>query len=166
MIHCRGCGKEIHYTATSCPHCGCIQNASTPDQTGMGGMTFGEAIKTCLRKYATFEGRAARPEYWYFYLFCVILSILAGILKLPDSVSGLISLALFLPNISAVCRRLHDVNRSGWNQLWTLTVIGIIPVVYWLTRAGDAAPNRFGPAPNQPCLPDRPERANQTGQAG
>jgi len=38
-------------------------------------MSFGESIKTCWRKYATFEGRARRSEYWWFYLFIQLVSI-------------------------------------------------------------------------------------------
>jgi TM2 domain-containing membrane protein YozV len=30
MVFCRGCGKEIHETAMSCPHCGCLQAAALP----------------------------------------------------------------------------------------------------------------------------------------
>ena len=37
-------------------------------------MSFGEAIKTCFKKYATFSGRARRSEYWWFALFTHILS--------------------------------------------------------------------------------------------
>jgi len=110
-------------------------------------MGFGAAIATCLRKFAVFEGRAARPEYWYFYLFCILLSIGAGLLKLPDIISGAISFALLLPSIGVTTRRLHDIGRNGWNQLWVLTGIGIVPVVYWLTRPGEPGPNRFGPPP-------------------
>jgi uncharacterized membrane protein YhaH (DUF805 family) len=148
MVYCRGCGKEIHHTAPTCPHCGAVQGMQPlAAQPGAPGMGFGEAIKTCLQKYATFEGRATRPEYWYFYLFNIVLSLGAALLKLPESVTGLISLALLLPSIAAAARRLHDMGRSGWCQLWVLTIVGIIPVVYWLTRPGTAGPNRYGPAP-------------------
>lgn len=148
MVYCRGCGKEIHHTAMSCPFCGCVQGAPFREaqEAGPGGMRFGQAVKTCLRKYVEFEGRAGRPEYWYFYLFNMLLFIVCAVLRLPEAQS-LVSLALFLPNIAAAARRLHDSGRSGWNQLWSLTIIGIIPVVFWLARPGDPAENRFGPPP-------------------
>lgn len=113
-------------------------------------MSFGEAIRTCLRKYATFEGRAQRQEYWYFYLFTVLLHIGAAMLKLPDLVQSAITLGFFLPSISAASRRLHDMGRSGWNQLWVVTIIGIIPVLYWLCQPGTPGPNRFGPPLAEP----------------
>ncbi|KPS90936.1 hypothetical protein AN697_28135, partial [Enterobacter cloacae subsp. cloacae] len=28
MVYCRGCGKEIHETAKSCPHCGATKASS------------------------------------------------------------------------------------------------------------------------------------------
>ena len=146
MTYCSGCGKEIHSGATSCPFCGRVQGAAQPVATGPG-MTFGEAVKTCLVKYVVFEGRATRPEYWYFYLFTLTLSLGATVLQVSESVSGLITLAFLLPSLTATSRRLHDMGRSGWNQLWTFTVIGIIPVIYWLTRPTQPAPNRYGPQP-------------------
>jgi uncharacterized membrane protein YhaH (DUF805 family) len=119
-------------------------NASGQAAPSMG---FGKAITTCLRKYAVFKGRATRPEYWYFYLFSLLVSIAATILMVPKALNGLLSLALLLPSIAAATRRLHDMGRSGWNQLWALTIIGIIPLVYWQTRPGNPGPNRFGPPP-------------------
>ena len=46
-------------------------------------MEFGEAIRTCLRKYATFSGRASRSEFWYFQLFVTVTSFVAEILDRP-----------------------------------------------------------------------------------
>ncbi|MBA5760329.1 DUF805 domain-containing protein, partial [Escherichia coli] len=43
-------------------------------------MGFSEAVRTVLNKYATFEGRARRSEYWYFTLLSVILSIAAQVI--------------------------------------------------------------------------------------
>lgn len=165
MVFCRGCGGKIHHTAPVCPHCGYVQagqaapsgqNATGQNvpggsaagwQAGAPPMGFGAAIKTCFQKYATFEGRAARPEYWYFYLFTLLASIAAAILKLPDVAHSGLSIAFFVPSIAVAARRLHDMGRSGWNQLWVITVIGIIPVVYWLSRPGTPGPNRYGPPP-------------------
>ena len=42
-------------------------------------MGFSEAVRTCLKlKYATFEGRAARSEYWYFMLFVLLVAVVLG----------------------------------------------------------------------------------------
>ena len=44
-------------------------------------MDFTTAVKTCLSKYVDFNGRAARPEYWYFFLFLLITNIIATIIN-------------------------------------------------------------------------------------
>ena len=93
-------------------------------------MNFGQAISTCLRNYATFTGRAARPEFWWFFLFQVLLSIAATKI-LGDAISGLVGLALLLPALAVGARRLHDIGRTGWWQLLLLTGIGFLLLVYW-----------------------------------
>ncbi len=86
-------------------------------------MDFGEAVKTCLRKYFTFSGRARRSEYWWFYLFTIIVAIVAAVIdgaivgwgnSDEGPVGALTSLALLIPSLSAGWRRLHDTGRSGW----------------------------------------------------
>jgi uncharacterized membrane protein YhaH (DUF805 family) len=98
-------------------------------------MSFPEAIKTCLRKYAVFEGRASRSEFWWFALayyafFLLILPVLVvmGRGSTLDKASNdnavenvaafVVGLALYvgllLPIVSATVRRLHDTDRSGW----------------------------------------------------
>ena len=46
-------------------------------------MTFAQAVRTCFAKYATFSGRASRPEYWWFFLFLLLGSAIAGVLDGP-----------------------------------------------------------------------------------
>lgn len=90
---------------------------------------FGDAIRICLAKYVVWAGRATRPEFWWFYLFSLLVSIGASILDvvLADAKSGpistLASLALFLPQLSVNVRRLHDTDRSAW---WMLQPVGCI----------------------------------------
>lgn len=97
-------------------------------------MGFGEAIRTCFRKYVRFSGRAPRSEFWYFTLFSFLAGIAAGILDrmfetTPTTqngpVSTILSLALFLPSLAVTVRRLHDTNRSGF---WLLGFYGAIIV--------------------------------------
>lgn len=81
--------------------------------------SFIEAIKVCFQKYVTFRGRASRSEYWWFFLFCLLLGFVGGILETTMGrdgavLSGLVSLATFLPSLSVTVRRLHDTDRSGW----------------------------------------------------
>ena len=109
-------------------------------------MTFTDAIRTCFKKYVTFSGRAARPEYWWFMLFIFLGGLVASILDAAlfgtgtvqtgpggfaaenDSgpVSGLFSLATLLPILSVGWRRMHDTGRSGLYLLYPILVwVGI-----------------------------------------
>jgi len=119
------------------------------------------AVKTVLGKYATFEGRAARPEYWWWILAMVILFTILGVVdgafiaplmgfepfqkEAGQPLSLLVSLGLLLPNLALAVRRLHDTDRSGW---WLL--IGLIPIVGSLVLLvfyilpGTQGQNRFG----------------------
>lgn len=86
---------------------------------GAPSRSFVEAIKVCFRKYATFKGRASRSEYWWFALFVMLASIIGAMAEGSmgedgTAISAVISIATFLPSISAQVRRLHDTDRSGW----------------------------------------------------
>jgi len=119
-------------------------------------MNFRIAIIKCFMLYTVFSGRAKRAEYWWFFLFCFILGIMAQVidstLGLDKAIGGngtfttLIQIATFLPSIAVGSRRLHDTNRSGWWQLlWILLVIGWIPLIIWLASQSKNEDNKFGP---------------------
>jgi len=87
-------------------------------------MGFGDAIRICFEKYVNFTGRARRAEYWWFYLFSVLVRIGTSILDAAATQGGrfapfstLGSLALLLPWLAVWTRRMHDTNRSGF---WVL----------------------------------------------
>lgn len=104
-------------------------------------MTFVESIRTCFAKYASFSGRAARSEYWWFVLFTLIASTVLGFIS--EIVSAIFSLAVLLPSIAVGVRRLHDVDKSGWFLLlWFIPVIGWIILIVWAVQEGKE-PNRF-----------------------
>ena len=106
-------------------------------------MTFQESIKTCFSKYADFNGRAVRSEYWWFALFIVLVSMGLGIIS--EIVSGLFSLAVLIPSIAAAARRLHDTNRSGWWQLIAfIPFIGWIIIITFLAQEGNSDTNQYG----------------------
>ena len=120
-------------------------------------MSFNDAITNCLiNNYVGFEGRASRSEYWYWVLFAFLVGFAAGVmdgvifgLEVEDTgwIGLIVWLALFLPGLAVAIRRLHDVGRSGWWSLISFTVIGIIPLIYWLIIEGDANPNEYGEVP-------------------
>lgn len=108
-----------------------------------------------LKKYAEFNGRSQRSEYWYFFLFNILISI---VLSIASSIIGddnrifgsLYSLAVFIPSIAVGVRRLHDTGKSGW-----MILISIIPLIGWIWLivlfATDSTPgsNEYGPNPKE-----------------
>ena len=126
-------------------------------------MSIVEAIKSGFNNYVNFNGRASRSEYNYWVLFIILLSTFALILDPIDFYTGeggmlsnILSLALILPGVAVMIRRFHDINKSGWNYFWSLTIVGVFPVLYWLVfKAGDNGGNSYGvdPLSNSSPLP-------------
>ena len=119
-------------------------------------MSFGEAIQSCFNNYANFNGRAPRSEHNFWVLFTFIVGIVTAVLDIMifgimndiSPINTLISIAFFLPGLAVQVRRLHDINKSGWNLLWIFTCIGIFVVAYWnYFKAGDEGENLYGPDP-------------------
>ncbi len=113
-------------------------------------MNFGEAITTCMGKYVTFSGRATRSEFWWFYLFTVLISwgaILVDAAMFGSGATGILSsiasLVFFLPTLAVSSRRLHDVGKSGWWFLIALTIIGIILLIVWWASDTKPAGERY-----------------------
>jgi uncharacterized membrane protein YhaH (DUF805 family) len=107
-------------------------------------------FKKCLRKYATFQGRARRKEYWYCNLMVIIIYIVAaiidGILGTDGVIASLAILALFIPLLSVMVRRLHDINKSGW-WYWIsiIPLIGGILLLVWMCTDTNPNTNQYGP---------------------
>ena len=98
-------------------------------------MTFAESVRTCLSKYVDFNGVASRSEFWWFFLFQIVVVVVLSFVS--QLVADIAALALLLPSLAVGARRLHDTGRSGW---WLL--IGLIPVigtlvliVFWLQES-------------------------------
>lgn len=109
-----------------------------------------------LKKYAVFEGRARRKEYWMFMLFNIIIAFVLGLIDgmvglsfgIFGALSGLYSLAVLIPGIAVSVRRLHDTNRSGWYLLiGFIPIVGPIVVLVLMVLDSQPGDNRFGPNP-------------------
>ena len=110
-----------------------------------------------LKKYAVFDGRARRMEYWMFVLFNVIISIVLGVIdnvlgtvtEIGQGLLGLVySLGVLLPGIAVTIRRLHDTGRSGWYiLLGFIPCIGAIILLVFMVQDSDAGDNEYGPNP-------------------
>ena len=120
-------------------------------------MNIFEATTICFKKYTNFSDRASRPEYWLFTLAITLIGLIISIIdpmisgvswwEYEDSFTSLgtiFTIATFIPSIAVSARRLHDIDRSGWWLLIMLTIIGLIPLIYWLCKRSDQGENRFG----------------------
>lgn len=146
-------------------------------------------VKTVFRKYAVFDGRSKRSEYWYFWLFnlclsivvvsvcslCLYLSIMDGTI-MDETGTGIIAigiiwciyclylLASLIPSLAVTCRRLHDTNRSGACILFGLLMpIGTIFLITWLWEQSTYGDNAYGPSPAD--TNDGVSRARESGYA-
>jgi uncharacterized membrane protein YhaH (DUF805 family) len=121
-------------------------------------MSFGKAVSTCFSKYFTINGRARRSEYWYFCLFCLIVSILFAMLKsiiesiypfmgesmvcvfriFLETFYWVLNIAILIPSFTVSVRRLHDIDASGWLAV----ILCLIPTI--IAFAFDAAMKMSG----------------------
>lgn len=110
------------------------------------------------KKYAVFEGRARRKEYWMFLLFhflvSVVLAMVDGVLGVFSKqagmglLTGLYALAAIVPCIALTVRRLHDTDRGGlWILMSFVPLVGGIVMLVFMLLEGTSGGNRFGPDP-------------------
>ncbi len=123
-----------------------------------------------FRRYADFAGRSRRREFWMFVLLNYILVFAWGaalgivmlLLYLADASEEsmmticyilivpyiLYQLYAMIPGLAVTVRRLHDLDKSGWNILWgMIPLVGPILLIVWYATEGTPGPNRFGPDP-------------------
>ena len=117
-------------------------------------------------KYATFDGRASRSEYWWFTLGNVLLSLVIefvfGIFDMGETAISIYSIFIFIPSIAVSVRRLHDIGKSGWYYLvfavslflmtWVsflMMLLAFLLFLYWVCKASEQGPNRFGEQPEE-----------------
>ena len=135
---------------------------------------FESAFQT-LRKYADFNSRASRQEFWCFLAFVIIAQALAGMLGMllgfGPALSGLVGALLIIPQLAVAVRRLHDLGKSGRELLVPCAILLALPLVFafrgilpkiialgvlgitllaFAKKCGDGnvqKPNRYGAAP-------------------
>ena len=168
-MFCSNCGVNLNDNVNFCSSCGNKVNISTSSSSSIKNQTdsnsssnainhyealsLTESFSSFLSKAFIFEGRASRSEYWWgvFVAFLITLPI-EVIIKFSNSF--LLNFLLIIPylylslaQIACASRRLHDTNKSGWRQLWSFTIIGVIPVLVWLCTSSDKNKNLYGDVP-------------------
>ena len=124
-------------------------------------------LEVLTKKYATFDGRARRREYWFFALisFVVLVALVVADIAMgtfsEDAriglLSGLYALAILIPSIAVTMRRLHDTNRSGWWVLLNLIpYLGSLVILVLACLDSQPGANRFGPNPKGEIGPGTP----------
>ena len=121
-------------------------------------VSFGEAVSRAFSNYATFQGRARRSEFWWFYLFNVLAGIATTLLdnalgitfamSIQGPISLIVGLFMVLPLLALIVRRLHDVGKCGW--WWFIGLIPIVgPIILLVYIVTDSEPNdnQYGPSP-------------------
>jgi uncharacterized membrane protein YhaH (DUF805 family) len=123
-----------------------------------------------LKKYADFSGRASRAEFWWFFLFLMLIYIVVwfvfvavvrsmaiagsqpslavgGIIGVAGIVLALGYIALLIPAIAVQVRRLHDTDRSGWwlGAFW-IGYVGYFVVMFsqLATMSAESPPSFVG----------------------
>ena len=121
-------------------------------------------IDTIKNRYAKFDDRASRSEFWYFTLFYFILSLILGSIdtfvvnpmlggtSMETAQGGflqmIMALALLVPAIALTIRRLHDIGKSGWWLLIGLVpIIGALVLIYFYVTDSQAGSNLYGENP-------------------
>ena len=124
-------------------------------------MNFKTAMRTVLwDKKFDFKTRASRSEYWWFLAGCGLIGFVTGFADIAimgiDSlddpfaispITTIVQLLIIVQSIAVTARRLQDRGRSGWNQLWSFTIIGLIPVLYWTLMPAKEKKNKWGVNP-------------------
>ena len=188
-MYCGRCGKQIADNQNYCPYCGSSTsnaNNSSSDfnlssyvnnpsysyaNEPVKNYNLFSAYKEMFKKYAKFDGRSRRSEYWYAGLANFIIMMVAYIIlfvpMITDlvnygeptettaaimAVSGLVlmiyAFAVMIPCLALGVRRLHDIGKSGWFMLISLIpYVGSIILIVFMATDSQSGPNQYGPNP-------------------
>jgi uncharacterized membrane protein YhaH (DUF805 family) len=117
-------------------------------------MTFGRAVESGFDNYAEWDGRASRSAYWYWALFAFLFQfamlLLDAALGTTPWAYAVASVVLFFPSLTLAVRRLHDVNKTGWNMLWVVVpLVGAVYLFVLSVTEGTQGPNKYGAAADE-----------------
>lgn len=168
-MYCSNCGTDVGQ-ASFCPNCGTSLFATKPSGN-VETFNLITAYKSMFKKYAQFNGRSRRSEYWLasvmnliivmaFYLIMFIPMIIditnngepsgltAGIMGIFGLLIFGYAIAILVPSLAMSVRRLHDTGRSGWFLLLNLIpYIGGIIIFVFSVLDSQPGTNQYGPNP-------------------
>ena len=136
-----GANQEAIAPVNNWNNTGSNTNQQTATAASVG---FGEAIKLFFVRYADFKGRSSRSEYWWAYLFNLLVSSVLGSIPV---LGGIVGLGLLIPGLALCVRRLHDTGKRWTFMLWSLLPLaGAIILLIQVCKESDGD-NEWGPAP-------------------
>jgi uncharacterized membrane protein YhaH (DUF805 family) len=138
-------------------------HALVPTEREGSDMNWNWYIDVLKNRYAQFDGRAHREEFWMFALVNFLISIGVAIVAVITHLwilRALYGLAVIVPGLAVGARRLHDTNKSGWLQLLLLIpLIGLIIMIVFWAQEGVPGPNQYGADPRGTVPPPAPAAA-------
>jgi uncharacterized membrane protein YhaH (DUF805 family) len=162
---CSVCGRVLADSATRCASCGARTATAEPRDGFAYTPDAGNAAREpkpdgafdwylrSFSKYADFDGRATRSEYWWFILMNVVVSaaiLFVGILVKVPWLYLVYSVAALIPSFAVTIRRLHDTGRSGWWWfIGFLPVLGAIILLIFTLQDTEPRTNAYGPNPKE-----------------
>lgn len=169
-MYCANCGSDAGQ-ARFCPNCGAEVQFSVVKYNNVENFNLISAYKSMFKKYAQFNGRSRRSEYWFaglanfivimiFYLIMFIPMMVditnygepsgatAGVMGIGGLLIFVYAIAVLVPSLALSVRRLHDTGRSGWFLLLNLIpYIGGIIIFVFTVLDSQPGPNQYGPNP-------------------
>ena len=106
-------------------------------------------VEWLVNEYFEFNGRVSRCRFWMIVLFSTLvsfgLSFVSAILPFLNYVVWIYILAIMIPSVCLIIRRLHDINLSAW-WFWVAIIpyLGFFVLVFLLAIPGDNKSNNYG----------------------
>lgn len=169
-MYCGNCGTDVGQS-NYCPHCGAqvqkqsmVQEADYKEEkTEVENFDLISAYKSMLKKYARFDGRSRRSEYWYATLansiiyFCISFGMTIMLSFMEESevfevlyvflliLMVVYGIAVLVPGLALAVRRLHDTGKSGWMLLLALIpYVGSIILIVFCALDSQPGENKYG----------------------
>lgn len=115
-------------------------NVEMNNRNGAPALTFFESLRICFQKYAEFQGRASRSEFWWFALFVTLAA--SAFAYVSENLASVFLIAVLLPFLAVSTRRLRDSGKSPWWTLFLLVPVGglVLLAFYWALPPANPLP--------------------------